>query len=550
MNHKMDNYIKTLTNIKLFNPENILNIYNHNPLISFKSNGYLNEIFIDNTNIYPPINSKYDIYSLIGEYLDEYNLLLVFGIKLYNHSNYKSNTITIYDTNLFLDKLYSEYTHTIFHYDDSIIQQIDNRIKLINLKKESRSNILNWIPKGYWSINYYISSNYYTLDSFNNFIKHLDLIYNYIISIKDYTGLFLTSNKISQFNKDYFQDIIKIVPINKLTININVIYSFNNDFKYRYITNDNKDVTKLIINNNNNIEYNKIYKCKPLFKNNQVLFQLDKINNHKNNADYLSKINNKIYLINNYFNILDLLDYYIKPWYKNFNKDNNNLLNTYSYDAKYNIFKSIDGLYKNVLDIGCGNFKSLKYLLSNINHNIDYYLGLDVDLSSINKAKYNIISKNMKIKKYDFMFYDVNKSLIENYNNSFKLKYYVEKYNNLINKSLIFDYILSFFSLNYIEDMDIFLDFINKKSKIGTFWIIQNLDSDKIKECDIFKFKDNKLIIEIKEIDYYHTEYIFSFNKFIKKLENNWKLISMISHDNINNNYINALNTICLERIN
>ena len=544
----MDNYIKTLTNIKLFNPENIIDIYNHNPLISLKSNGYFKEIFIDNINIYPNINSKYDIYSLIGEYLEDYNLLLVFAIKLYNHSNYKSNIITLYDTNLFLDKLYSENTHILFDYNDTIIQQIDNRIKLINSKKELRSNILNWIPKGYWSINNYISSNYYTLDSFNNFIKHLDLIYNYIILIKDYTGIFLTSNKISQYNREYSQDIIKIIPLNKISININVIYNFNTNSKYRYITNDNKDITKLIINNNNDIEYNKIYKCYPIFKNNQVLFQLNKLNNHKNNADYLSNINNKIYLINNYFNIINLLDYYIKPWYKNINKDTNNHLITYSYDSKYDIFKSIDGLYKNVLDISCGNFKSLKYLLSNINHNIDYYLGLDIDLSSINKAKYNIRSKNIKIKKYDFMFYDITKSLIENYNNSFKLKYYVEKYNNLINRSLIFDYILSFFSLNYIEDMDIFLDFINKKSKIGTFWIIQNLDSDKIKESNIFKFKDNKLIIEIKEIDFYHTEYIFSFSKFIKKLENNWRLISMISHDNINNNYINSLNTICLER--
>jgi len=544
--NKMDNYINFYKKPKLFNPNNIAYIYNHFPLITIKADGIFKELLLNENNFYPNISKEHNIKSLIGEFYNDSNLLLVFGIKFNN-----DDILTIYDMNLFLDKLYN---NNLFNYGSSIIDQIDERINLINnLKKNINNNgIINWFPKGYFSISNYISSNYFSQESFNDFINNLYTVFNHLIKLNDNKillndGLIITPNKAHQ--KNMFN--IKIKPLKYLTIDINITFQFNNK-KYKYLTGDHIDVSKYIYEKKNiKLNYNKIYRCYPIYVDKKLFFEPIEIRYDKFKANNFDIINEYIYLINNYFNIINLKNFYISPWYINKNNNYNDyMINIIDYCNYYrkSIINHINGLFFNVLDIGCGNFKTFTNLLTNNNHNIDYYIGLDIDLSILYKAKKNKNNKN-NINKCEFLYYDINKSILENYNNHLILTYYIDIFKDAFYNNKKYNYILSFFSLSYIDDIKKFINFINSITISGSYWIIQNLDSDRLKEkSNIYEINDNKIIIKLPCLKNYHIENKFSFNNFIEIIKEDWNIIKQYINNETENDYIYSINTLCIQK--
>ena len=390
------------------------NILNKSFLIKEKADG----ILIKNLplNIYPYNNEIYN-YEIKAEYIEKYNLYLIFDINIPNYS--------IIDRQLFLQNLFNLN-------NNYKISKVNNFNELINLiiderKKLSRFILLNknkilWYPKASWEI---LIDEYNYKELINIILNKNNIIFNSQINID---GFILTP-------LDGLRE-LKIKPKNLLTIDL--LYNGINWIDH------NLNIYNNILNLSNEYIKNKIYRCYPIINNNKLYFIPKEIRIDK-------KIPNDNYIIEQIINIYNF------DWI-NFNfeiKNNiicNKLINIFKNHTKIlnNMINDINPkLNSNWLDLGCGKCKLYKYINK---YYPKKYLGIDCDT--------NILTKSIDLKNLIFDIYPCDLSD----------KWDKQNLWNNFNWNIKYNYIIANFSLMYYCN-DIFWEQLNKITISGSKFI-------------------------------------------------------------------------------
>ena len=472
-------------------PQELL-IYNE-CLIKQKADGILTNILPK--NIYPECNFIHE-YELKAEYIEEYELYLVFDINIPNS--------TILERYNMLRQAHS-YTQNCLN--DNIINNFDEL--LININNENinvnkflneNTNKIKWYPKASWKT--YINNDLYI--NINYYIEESIYIDN---KSYDCDGLILTP-------LDGARE-IKIKPKSLLTIDL--LFD-NNNWKDK----NNRIWNNIILNNTKCYKLNKIYRCYPIIMSNKdLLFKPIEVRYDKkqpNDSNIIEQVI-QIYKTNWSNNIISI------PYYKYFknikNKQICNMINSND-DFLMNLIKKIKPVVnKNWLDLGCGKCK----FFININklYNPKKYLGMDIDITRIAKA----------IKYYDekpniLQLYPVDLSLSWT---DFNIKW------SVFNWSIKYDYIIANFSIMYFCN-DIFFTQLNKiieKGGILIFNIVkENTNVSFLNSYLVTNNNHTKIKFEwVHENEQY--EPFISFMELSKYLINyGWIIINKF-----NNNYSN-----------
>jgi hypothetical protein len=448
------------------------NILNKTFLIKEKADGILTKNLP--LNIYPYNNEIYN-YEIKAEFIEKYNLYLIFDINIPNYS--------IIDRQIFLKKLFNL---------NNDIKKVNNFSELINEILEERNNLskfisLNnnkilWYPKAAWEI--HIDENNYN----------------------ELTNVILEKNNLRLFNSQINIDGFILTPLNELRelkikpkslLTIDLLYNGENwiDSNFNIYHNILNVIIEPYIKN-------KIYRCYPIMDNNQLYFKPKEIR-------YDKKYPNDNYVIEQIINIYNF------NWTQNFKKEKYYQLKNHINSAKKelikifenhtqilnNIIKNIEpNLNNNWLDLGCGKCKLLKTINK---YYPKKYLGIDKDT--------DILTKSLEIKNLVFDIYPCDLSN----------KWDKENLWNNFNWNIKYNYIFANFSLMYYCN-DIFWQQLNNITVSGSKFIF-NI----VKENSKWENNGSYLISNEKE-----TEIYFNWVHSQKIIE------PLITHNTVNN-YIN-----------
>jgi hypothetical protein len=390
-------------------------------------------------------------------------------------------------------------------------------------QQSMEANGLIWFPKKYWKLN---------ASSWNTYIEQLDSIFKFVntTEIKQliaHDGLIISPNIPS--NK---KSLVKLKPKEDLTIDL---FFNGRDFFSKERTSYKNIIGKY---NFYKIEHNCVYRLAP-DKYGKYIPVYKRENNKKPNPN--SIIEDILYKYNNYFEIIQLRDIYINPWYDKMIPDKLNEV-TPLFEYVQNIYNTIlpQMNYGIVFDIGCGSMGQYhKHFMTS--YRLEKYIGLDIDLAKLHEAQVKV--------KYDTRFSFVLMNIEKKWgkqNDFFPNNIWKTYYHNLVKLGQKADNIISIFSSQYAnlspETWNNYIGEINYRSKIGTKLFIMWIDCSKInsvKTTEYYSYDSTTNLLTVNlphRIE--HKEYGLG-NQIFESFNNNsdnknkWIIDNTISVNNI-----------------
>ena len=470
-------------------PLKLLEIVKNEILVTPKIDGS-NHKNIDMTNIYPPLGPHFEGCVFDGEYVEELDMYLIFGIR-----NKENNLNCPYDDFLEIrqEHNYARNTNRQFNFNSNTLEEVENKINKefadINEFYKAEAGKTLWWPKAMWKIfdtdiTLNILSNLQKIEDNNEWNIKTD---GYIINLP--------------YNK---KEIYKLKPAKHMTIDL----CYDGSWK-------DKNSNIYQITSEKNLKHG-IYRCYYEYGL-WVAREQRKDKKYPNNKEIVEAIQN---YHNHPWEVKDIMKYNQPAYYQNFY--NNPNLRAFSKLRNLWYSKFIHD-YMNILDIGCGYLNSS--LWNNKYKNID---GIDSDLGIIERFK-KVNQDNKRIFVQDFsQKWDMKDDYIK----------------NQVNGSLgekIYDVILMNFSIHYAFNsksgfnnlmLEIDKRSVTNNTKLMISFIDCNLlfkDYDKIEFEDegFLKLKNDLTFNSVNEITYYYpwrskkvnTEKIFSQEFIENRLE-------------------------------
>ena len=500
---------------KHIQPLELLEISKNEIIVTNKIDGVV-EQDINMSNVYPPISKHLEDCIFDGEYVEELNMYLVFGVR-----NKEGNINCAFDDfmemrNDHIGTKYLDQNFLITCNNYQIIKKkiIDEYTDILVFHKNNKGKTL-WWPKCFWKI-FDTDIILDVLETFEGIQTELDLMCEedspnptFINYIKN--NILKTDGYIINIPHNK-QQIYKLKPSKDMTIDLRYngkwIDRQNNEYHVRF--DEGKDIKG-------------IYRC--YYENGEWVARDYRPKKRNQNPKEVVDIVQCFH--NNPWNIKELKPYKNPSYYQHFDNNQNKNQNPnlkvftkhknqwFSYYVKDNM---------KILDIGCGYLNG--YLWNNPTLTID---GIDNDLGTINKFKKLTNNNNKKLLIQDF------KEPWNFHNDCIKKEVNPQmEINN-------YDIILMNFSIHYSFDTEtgfpnlmeeINKRSINKSTKLMISFIDKDLlfeDSNNIEFEDGGFFRRNKkeLYGEIGEMTYYYpwrsnkinTEKIFGKWDIKKRLE-------------------------------
>jgi len=342
---------------------------------------------------------------------------------------------------------------------------------------------LIWFPKKYWKLD---------ISNWNIYIDQLDDLFNFVNtndmrSIVSHDGLVISPNIPTQK-----KSLVKLKPKEDLTIDL-----FFNGRKF--FSKERTDYSAIIDNYRaSDYDYGSVYRLVPN-TNNKFIPAYKRESSKKPNPDNI--ISDIIFKLNNYFEISQLKDLYVTPWY-------GELIHS-GLDQMRPVFEYTQQIYNSVLsqmnrgtvlDIGCGSMGQYhKHFISRVT---TQYVGLDLDLAKLHESQVKV--------KYDSRFKFVLGDIAyrwNKFNERFNHNIWNTYYYNMVKLNQKFDNIISVFSSQYAnintETWSNYIGEINFRSKPGTRLFIMWIDSSKIVNTES-KFYSSDLESNILNINLPH----------------------------------------------
>jgi len=364
-------------------------------LIREKADGVLTNIIP--TDIFPSINFQH---AIKAEYIEELDLYLIIDIDI---------NMTIEDRYMYLRKLHP-YIQSNNLYS---INTIEDMKKYIGVEREQLKQFLameytnyRWYPKCAWKI----ESIDNIIEHMTNFINGTDV--NMVKWICD-DGI-ISNDGFILTHLDGSRE-IKIKPKKYNTIDL--LYKDG-----KWLDREGNNYNDIIIINDD-VSNNTIWRCYPnQIDPHEIHFEPREIRIDKSKPNKMTIVNNIIRLYKETFlpsypsiyrtvNQVDL-------FYKNLERDNMNEIKSTTWGkivhCNNNIIQQMIKKLpcKNILDLGCGNGKLLKYI-----KNIKYYCGLDLDVcmlaTAINRYGYEDMIQfiNMNLGDWDNKYNKINNNI-------------------------------------------------------------------------------------------------------------------------------------------
>ena len=437
----------------------------YEPFVSLKIDGiFFEELTRENhANYYPifPQNWK----KIEGERYDRPNKPPIFYVFYIEVEDKKfSSLLEMYEEieNYFLSQISEQLTFDYLVSEDiptDILNNVGQSFVWSDQFSDNNPGFI-WWPKKYWPLN---------TDSWNNYIDKLDNIYKFVNSptitrLITHDGLVISPNQPS--NK---KSLVKLKPRNELTIDL---FFTGRDFTSRERT----SYKYLIGQNSMVLVRNSVYRLAPDGKGKFIPVYKREIGKKPNPNNIIADI---IHKYNNYFQISQLKDQYISPWYGEINIDGLAEVNPlFNYaQSIYNIIlpHMSNGI---VFDIGCGSMgQYAKHFVSN--PGLTQYIGLDIDLAKLHEGQ-------VKVKygqKFAFMLMDITKKWNEQ-NDNFSNNLWRTYYHNLVKLNQKADNIISIFSSQYANlsktSWNNYVKEINFRARSGTKIFIMWIDHSKL----------------------------------------------------------------------
>jgi hypothetical protein len=516
-------------------PENIAYSFTYNPYVSIKIDGIFHTVKLYDKKKYFPI-FPYHWVQIEGEYYEFENGDKILYIFYVQSNKKKLNTLELISNEIestfikltkFNKKIASNKIEAQLYYN------IKKSIEWLNINKKNKS--LLWFPKKYCKLDTVI---------WNKYILQLDSVFRFsqsklLSDLIKQDGIVVTPNISKPKNT-----IIKIKPKKEMTIDL----MFNGK---TFVSGDNTDYKDII--EEKNISKYKIgltYRLGPS-KNGKFIVYAEREKWKKPNSDvHVIEI---LYKFKNFFEIKQLLNIYMNPWYGAMNKTQiNKVLPLFKFSQSiYNqiLSKLNTGI---ILDIGCGSMG--QYYKTLLNPKLKQYIGMDIDLVKLNEAKINTNFSGM----FKFLLFNYGYSW-ERQNDYFPNNLWNTYYKNLVNYNILFDNIISVFAVQYAnqssESWETFVDAVDKRSKKGTKIFFIWVDSDKIEEnTEYYKLSPNKkeITISLPHRDT-HKEPTLGYKQICESFGKKWtrdiQLENTITYDNLNNSvsiykYIKVINWV------
>jgi SAM-dependent methyltransferase len=432
-------------------PGQLQNFNNKQFLLKEKADGTLE------TSLPSDIEPKHNLPTKIkAEYIEDYDLYMVFDIDM--------PQLDIIQRQKFIFSSH-EYgmNMTVINNIDELYKNIqEERLKLKEFLKKPYNNY-RWYPKPAWII-----------ENIENFIDpFISLIENDLRLIDsdtiNYDGFILTPLDSSRE--------IKIKPKKYYTIDL--LYKNN-----KWYDRDNIEWDINHNDNHNDYNFNSIYRCyynKDIDKYIAGEIRYDKKKPNTNLiATTIYNLQKCDYNVS-HNNIYRQQNDNTKEWLDIINS-NNNMIKT--------VINKINFNQINILDLGCGSGRLLKYI-----NNFNNYLGIDMDINMLAKG----------INKYSKSLYSLNE-----YNNiMFSHADLNKNFDGWININQKYDYIFCINSIMHFTS-DIFWDKIKSISKEKTIIIFNVVDMENNTRYD---FMDNNFMERKDDIVYYK----FPIHKEIKQ---------------------------------
>lgn len=343
-------------------------------LLKEKADG-INTQILPNT-IYP----KFINYEILGEYIEDYELYLIYDINIPNTTILERYNIL---RNMHpLTKNKTIKTITNFNEFNNLLEE-ENNI-LIEYCKDFR---IKWYPK--------VACIY---NNINDVVNNVIIKTNIYKSIYNNDGVIITP---LNGNRE-----LKVKPKEHMTIDL--LYN-NNKFMDREGNEISIEIGNIKLNNN------KIYRCYPKFNDNDIIYVAKEYRYDKNKPNTKNIINIIKCLVNyNWEKIID-----INKYYEIHNRMDNKILLMIKEQGR-ELIKNIELLgieyNSNILDLGCGYGKLIPLICK---YNPKLYLGMDYDINQLSKGLRNY-DNNQNV--YLFNYNDLSKDwennwcVIENYN--------------------------------------------------------------------------------------------------------------------------------------
>ena len=463
----------------------IAHTYTYEPYVSVKIDGvFFEELTQENHDKYYP-NFPSNWKKIEGERYerpDKPPIFYVFYIEV-EDKNFES-LAEMYEEieNYFLSKISDQLTFDYLVSEDIPTDILNNVKQSFDWADQFLDNNVGliWWPKKYWNLN---------SESWNDYIDKLDSIYKFVHSqtitnLIAHDGLVISPNKPS--NK---KSLVKLKPRKDLTIDL---FFTGRDFTSRERT----SYKHLIGPNSMVLERNSVYRLAPDGKGKFIPVYKREAGKKPNPDNIITDI---IHKYNNYFQILQLKDQYISPWYGELNYEGLSEV-TPLFIYSQSIYNAILPHMSNgvVFDIGCGSMgQYARHFVSN--PNLTQYIGLDIDLAKLHEAQ-------VKVKygeKFAFMLMDVTKKWNEQ-NDHIPNNLWRTYYHNLVKLNQKADNIISIFSSQYANvsktSWTNYVNEINFRSKPGTKLFIMWIDYTKLNNGNnyaSYNKETNKLTVNL-----------------------------------------------------
>lgn len=446
-------------------PSAIAHTYTYDPYVSLKIDGvFFEELTQQNHDKYYPIFPQ-NWKKVEGECYERLNKSPIFYVFYIEVEDKKFNSLTeMYEEieNYFLSQISEQLTFDYMVSEDintDILNNINQSFIWADQFTDNNPGLI-WWPKKYWHLN---------TNSWNTYIDQLDNIYKFVHSPRitnliTHDGLVISPNQPS--NK---KSLVKLKPRNELTIDL---FFTGRDFTSRERT----SYKHLIGKNSMVLQRNSIYRMAPDGKGKFIPVYKREAGKKPNPDNIIADI---IHKYNNYFQILQLKDQYISPWYGDLNADGLTEV-TPLFNYAQSIYNLILPHMNNgvVFDIGCGSMGQYsRHFVSN--PGLTQYIGFDIDLAKLHEAQ-------VKVKygeKFAFMLMDITKKWNEQ-NDHFPNDLWRTYYHNLVKLNQKADNIISIFSSQYANGSKTlwnnYVKEINFRAKPGTRIFFMWIDHSKL----------------------------------------------------------------------
>jgi len=327
----------------------------------------------------------------------------------------------------------------------------------------TEANGIVWYPKKYWQLD---------TSSWNTYIDQLDLLFKYVNTgeiklVIKHDGLVISPNV-----PNGKKSLVKLKPKEDLTIDL-----FYNGRKF--FSRERTDYSGIIDRyKQSDYEYGGVYRLAPNPETNKFVPVYKREKGKRPNPDNI--IGDIIFKLQNYFEISQLKDIYLSPWYGQIIPEGFAMMKPV-FDYSQAIYNSVLSQMNrgNVLDIGCGAMG--QYHRHFMTGTMTQYVGIDIDLAKMHESQVKVSYDQ----RFKFVLGDITCKWNQ-FNQRFPNDIWNTYYYNMVKLNQKFDNIISVFSSQYANtDHTTWLNYvgeINFRSKPGTRLFIMWIDSSKIDE--------------------------------------------------------------------